>query len=127
MVDRCTNPENKQYPDYGARGITVCERWMDFEAYYADLGDLPEGMSLDRLDNDRGYEPGNVRWATRLEQNRNRRRPYRDKTHCPGGHPYSGGNLYVHNGRRHCKECRRRQLRESRARRAASGIVKLGA
>lgn len=73
MRQRCTNPENPSYPDYGGRGITVCERWGDFAVFLADMGERPVGASIDRIDNSRGYEPGNCRWATATVQNRNRR------------------------------------------------------
>lgn len=74
MRDRCDNPTNKSWADYGGRGIKVCERWMTFEAFFADLGARPAGLTLERSNNELGYEPGNVRWATRTEQNRNTRR-----------------------------------------------------
>lgn len=74
MIQRCTNPNRWQYPYYGGRGVTVCERWMTFENFYADMGDRPEGLSLDRIDNNKGYEPGNCKWSTRSEQARNRRK-----------------------------------------------------
>lgn len=73
MIQRCTNPNSVNFADYGGRGITVCERWRDFQAFLADMGERPKGMTLDRENNARGYEPGNCRWATRSEQNRNRR------------------------------------------------------
>jgi hypothetical protein len=75
IVSRCTVPGSKYWPFYGGRGIAVCERWRGgFEAFLADVGRSPgPEYSLDRIDNDKGYEPGNVRWATHREQARNRR------------------------------------------------------
>lgn len=73
MVQRCTNPTNPLYANYGAVGITVCDRWLKFENFLADVGERPPSMSLDRFPNiEGGYEPGNVRWATRTEQARNK-------------------------------------------------------
>ena len=75
MKDRCRNPRNPKYRLYGGRGIRVCSRWEDFVAFLADMGTKPSPKhSIDRIDNDGNYEPGNVRWATPHQQNRNRRR-----------------------------------------------------
>jgi hypothetical protein len=73
MKSRCFNPRKRMYPWYGGRGITVCERWLIFENFYADMGDPPPGMSLDRINNDGNYEPTNCRWAIVAEQLANRR------------------------------------------------------
>lgn len=74
---RCYNPENRMYADYGGRGITVCDEWLGEHGFYIFLGHIgtkPDpNLSLDRIDNDKGYQPGNVRWATKSEQSRNRR------------------------------------------------------
>jgi len=69
MKTRCNNPNTPAYARYGGRGIKVCEPWQSFQGFYADMGDPPsKNYSLDRIDNDGNYEPGNVRWATRKEQ-----------------------------------------------------------
>jgi hypothetical protein len=73
MVSRCTNPNIEPYAKYGARGIKVCARWLDFVNFLADMGERPPNTSLDRIDNDGNYEPGNCRWATASEQMKNRR------------------------------------------------------
>lgn len=75
MLQRCGNPKHPSYSRYGGRGITVCDRWKTFENFYADMGERPSpNHSIDRKDNDKGYSPGNCRWATRTEQLLNTRR-----------------------------------------------------
>jgi len=71
---RCFNKNCHDYLNYGGRGITVCDRWLEFKNFYEDMGDRPEGLSLDRIDNDGNYEPGNCRWTTFREQRMNQRR-----------------------------------------------------
>lgn len=77
MKARCLDPENKDYPGWGGRGITIYEEWTEsFEAFFQHIGPRPPGTSIDRIDGRLGYEPGNVRWATPKEQQRNRRGSY---------------------------------------------------
>jgi hypothetical protein len=74
MKQRCTNPKHKRFADWGGRGITVCERWNDFLNFLADMGEPPSPeLTIDRIDNDKGYSKGNCQWATRLQQTYNRR------------------------------------------------------
>src|SRR5579872_5899824 len=76
MIERCTNPSQRCFKYYGGRGISVCQEWRtSFGAFYSHIGPIPgPDFQVDRIDNDLGYEPGNVRWATRIEQARNKRK-----------------------------------------------------
>ncbi len=74
MIARCNKPKGWGYAQYGAKGIKVCERWHRFWAFLEDMGERPPGTSIDRIDNEKGYEPGNCRWATRSQQGLNRRK-----------------------------------------------------
>lgn len=74
MKKRCLNPGHRSWPHYGGRGITICDAWLEsFDAFLADMGERPDGTTLDRINPDGNYEPGNCRWATVLEQRHNRR------------------------------------------------------
>lgn len=79
ILQRCLNPNNTSYANYGGRGITVCEEWLSFENFFADMGDPPDGLSIDRIDNDGPYAPWNCRWATRAVQRANQRPPKRKR------------------------------------------------
>ncbi len=74
MRRRCNCKTSTFYKDYGGRGIKVCEEWDDFATFKRDMGDRPSGMTIDRIDNDKGYSKDNCKWSTPKEQNRNRRR-----------------------------------------------------
>jgi hypothetical protein len=74
MKSRCNNPNVKSYPDYGGRGIVVCNRWMKFENFYADMGERPfAGAEINRIDNDGNYTPENCEWVTREKNLKNTR------------------------------------------------------
>lgn len=77
MLERCENPNAEAYRLYGGRGLTVCTEWHMFENFLRDMGERPKGRSIDRIDNDKGYEKANCRWADRITQARNKRNVYR--------------------------------------------------
>jgi hypothetical protein len=86
MLQRCTNPNVDKYADYGGRGIRVCDDWRDFTIFLCDMGECPPGLTLERKDNEKGYNKENCRWATIAEQRQNTRASrymtHDNQTHC---------------------------------------------
>ncbi|MEP0149964.1 hypothetical protein [Roseibium sp.] len=79
MKRRCYSASCADFKNYGARGIQVCERWHEFSNFFEDMGERPTGLSIERIDNDANYDPGNCVWADRTTQSRNRRFVHLDK------------------------------------------------
>lgn len=104
MLQRVTNPRFPQWKDYGGRGITVCERWRTFDAFLQDMGECPDGLTLDRIDSAGNYESGNCRWATRKEQ----QRWNVPKQFCARGHDK---NIVGRRPGGACQQCRRESRR----------------
>jgi hypothetical protein len=121
MVQRCYDTNATGYSRYGGRGITVCERWLGrdgFVNFLADMGERPEGLTLDRINNDGDYVPSNCRWATRSEQQRNKSPFPRER--CAQGHLFAEVGVYVNKqGGRQCKKC---ALDRAGARHAAKDV-----
>ncbi len=120
MIRRCGDPDGPEWKNYGGRGIVVCDEWrISFQAFISHIGQKPSPKhSIERIENDGNYEPGNVRWATPAEQRANQR----PRDHCMRGHPFSPENTLYRRGRqqRECRVCMRARVKAKRGLKHAS-------
>lgn len=106
MRGRCNGPHHHARERYAGRGITVCSRWGSYSNFFADMGECPPGLTIERIDNDGNYEPGNCKWATYSEQRINQRRM--KTTECLHGHPRTSDNTGIaKDGKHFCRVCAR--------------------
>lgn len=84
LIQRCNNPNNKDYKNYGGKGITICKSWLKFENFFADMGVKPEKLTIDRINNNGNYNPENCKWSTSTEQNHNKRKAINNQTGITG-------------------------------------------
>jgi len=95
MIQRCNNSNSDGYRYYGARGITICERWLKFENFFKDMGERPEGLTIERVNNNEGYCLDNCKWATLAEQGKNKRIYNNNQSGVAGVHYHNSRKRYV--------------------------------